>query len=69
MKQTTNNNAHLFIPSSERRGAYTAPRIEIIFLDNEISLALESSPPAGPDESASLAPEYMKYDPFKSNIV
>jgi hypothetical protein len=30
---------------------YTAPAIEIILLDNEISLALESSPPVGPSES------------------
>ena len=31
---------------------YIAPRIEIIFLDNEISLALESAaPPAGPSET------------------
>jgi hypothetical protein len=30
---------------------YTAPAIEIIFLDNEISLALESAPPAGPSET------------------
>ena len=30
---------------------YVKPRIEIIFLDNEISLALESAPPAGPSES------------------
>ena len=30
---------------------YTAPRIEIIFLDNEISLALESAPPVGPSET------------------
>jgi len=29
---------------------YIKPRIEIIFLDNEISLALESNPPAGPGE-------------------
>lgn len=29
---------------------YIAPNIEIIFLDNEISLALQSSPPEGPDE-------------------
>jgi hypothetical protein len=27
------------------------PCIEIIFLDNEISLALESSPPVGPNET------------------
>jgi len=30
---------------------YTAPRIERIPLDNEISLALESNPPAGPSET------------------
>jgi len=30
---------------------YTAPAIEIIHLDNEISLALESAPPAGPSET------------------
>ena len=30
---------------------YTAPAIEIIMLDNEISLALESSPPVGPSET------------------
>ena len=30
---------------------YITPRIEWIPLDNEISLALESAPPAGPSES------------------
>ena len=30
---------------------YTAPHIEIIFLDNEISFALESAPPVGPSET------------------
>ena len=30
---------------------YIKPRIEIIFLDNEISLSLESAPPAGPSET------------------
>lgn len=29
---------------------YITPRIEWIPLDNEISLALESNPPAGPEE-------------------
>lgn len=43
---------------------YTAPEIKKIKLDNEISLALESAPPLGPGEGASLAPEYMKNDPF-----
>jgi len=35
----------------ETKKKYIKPRIEWIPLDNEISLALESSPPAGPDES------------------
>lgn len=30
---------------------YISPRIEWIPLDNEISLALESNPPAGPGET------------------
>jgi hypothetical protein len=29
---------------------YVCPEIEIVFLDNEISLALTSNPPIGPDE-------------------
>ena len=36
----------------ETKKKYIKPRIEIIFLDNEISLALESAaPPAGPSET------------------
>jgi len=30
---------------------YTTPQLQLIELDNEISLALESTPPAGPSES------------------
>lgn len=30
---------------------YASPEIVVIELDNEISLALESSPPVGPSES------------------
>jgi hypothetical protein len=49
---------------------YSSPEIELIKLDNEISLALESMPPDGPGEGAgaSLTPEYMKNDPFKNNL-
>ena len=43
---------------------YIAPRIEWIQLDNEISLALESSPPAGPSESFNFNIE----NPFKEEI-
>jgi len=45
---------------------YSAPCIEIIFLDNEISLALESNPPAGPSETLLLTPEIFKPDSFKN---
>ena len=41
---------------------YIAPRIEIIFLDNEISLALESAPPVGPGESVN----FNQQIPFKT---
>ncbi len=47
---------------------YTAPHIEIIFLDNEISLALESAPPVGPDEGYLKTQEYFNNDLFKTNI-
>jgi len=40
---------------------YIKPHIEIIFLDNDISLALESSPPVGPDEGIG----YNQKCPFK----
>lgn len=33
---------------------YISPRIEWIMLDNEISLALESNPPVGPEETFNL---------------
>lgn len=47
---------------------YNSPEIVRVELDNEISLALESNPPLGPGEGASLAPEYLNNDPFKSNV-
>lgn len=53
--------------NSEKRN-YTAPVIEHIKLDNEISLALESAPPSGPEEGCLKTPEYLHNDPFKNNI-
>ena len=53
--------------TTEKR-MYLNPTIERIKLDNEISLALESSPPEGPGEGASLAPEYLNIDPFRNNM-
>lgn len=50
-----------------KKQVYTAPQIERIELDNEISLALQSeAPPFGPGES--FAPEYFNQDPFKANV-
>jgi hypothetical protein len=47
---------------------YVAPTLEWIALDNNISLALESSPPVGPGESRNLAPEYLDADPYKTKL-
>ena len=35
----------------ETKKKYIAPQVELITIDNEISLALESSPPVGPSET------------------
>lgn len=47
---------------------YFPPVVEKIRLDNEISLALESSPPIGPDEGVNLSPDYLGNDTFKTNL-
>lgn len=48
---------------------YLPPQILKVTLDNEISLALESSPPAGPNEAKQAIPEYFNNDPFNINVV
>jgi len=48
---------------------YIAPALEIIFVDNEISLALESSPPDGPGESTMNSENYFKNNPFHTENV
>lgn len=48
---------------------YQSPVINLILLDNEISLALQSTPPPAPGEpgyTGSLAPEFLNNDPFKA---
>jgi hypothetical protein len=48
---------------------YIVPKIEVICLDNEISLALESNPPVGPTESIKLsAHEYFTNNPFDKEL-
>lgn len=44
---------------------YTAPQIEQVELDNDISLILASAPPTGPDEeTAFFAPEQFDQKPY-----
>jgi hypothetical protein len=46
----------------ETKKKYISPRIEWIPLDNEISLALESSPPVGPSETLNSIQSPFKQD-------
>lgn len=50
------------------RRSYTTPRVELIELDNEISLTLESDNPEG-EPIFTQTPEYSRNDPFKTNNV
>jgi len=53
--------------TDKSKRVYTAPVIEHVKLDNEISLILESDPPIGPFEGKN-APEYFNNDPFKTYV-
>ncbi len=46
---------------------YNAPNVQLITLDNAISLQLESAPPAGPNELSYNpdTPAYLNSNPFK----
>ena len=46
---------------------YIVPSVELIELDNEIALQLESTPPKAPGEARNSAPEYFNSDPFNAN--
>lgn len=46
--------------------SYTAPTVEIVLLDNEISLALASAPPVSGHEAV-LTPVFTNIDPFKDS--
>lgn len=56
------------IDNKSPKQTYRSPKIEIIRLDTEISLILESSPPFGPDETSLMPTEYFNNDPFKFNL-
>ncbi len=50
-----------------KKKIYTAPQVELILIDNEIALALESAPPAGPGEVFNKPQNTSAVNPFKSN--
>jgi hypothetical protein len=52
------------------KSKYSSPTIEFIQLDNEISLALESTPPFGPDEvrKGSDTPDFLRSNPINSEL-
>jgi len=57
------------IEKMKEKRIYLNPTIEIVKLDNEISLALQSAPPEGPGEGgASLSPEFMHNNPYRNNM-
>jgi hypothetical protein len=49
----------------ETKKKYNSPGIEIIYLDNEISLQLESTPPVGPTENYTEKSHCFENDPYK----
>ena len=55
-------------PQNIVKKEYLTPVVEKIKLDNEVSLTLESTPPAGPNEGYLKVPEYLNNDPFKGNL-
>ncbi len=62
-----NNNMQNMKKTIEKK-MYVVPEIDIVVLDNEISLALES-PPAGPDEGINTTPNYFNNNPYKDSLV
>ncbi len=46
------------------KSEYIIPTIEIIRLDNEISLELESDPPIPGSETHRIAPEHFSNEPY-----
>ena len=50
------------------KNTYNAPQLNLIKLDNELSLQLTSDAPYGPGENQSKAPDFFNNDPFKTNI-
>jgi hypothetical protein len=51
-----------------KKRIYTSPIIGCVKLDNEISLALESTPPTYELVNSTKINEYFNNDPFKTHI-
>lgn len=52
------------------KNIYITPQIELIVLDNEISLALESNPPLGPDETLNNSvPDFFQNNHLRNSLV
>lgn len=47
---------------------YSSPQIQIIELDNDISLAMDSTPPTGNGENQTSLMLNMNNDPYKNQI-
>lgn len=58
---------HTKADHSEKK-SYLTPSIEIVKLDKEISLAMESDAPAGPGEGKMEPPKHINNDPYKSYL-
>jgi hypothetical protein len=54
--------------NNTQKRLYICPQINQIRLDNEISLALESTPPEGPDELGLITPEHFNTNPFEKTM-
>jgi hypothetical protein len=46
---------------------YITPSVQLIQLDNEISLVLLSNPPAGPSET-NVSPEHLQHNPYNNTL-
>jgi len=63
-----NSKSRIFIRDYKYRKSYSSLMILMIKFDNEISLALQSTAPDGPNENPTdFASEYFNNYPFKTN--
>jgi hypothetical protein len=48
---------------------YITPQFELVQLDNEIALALQSTPPLGPEEFSMILLTNKSLDPYKTEVM